>query len=335
MAGIRILGLPQQLEAIIDEFVVHGIRTDRVIIGADVTTLPNDAMEQIKQVCARHDIRLDSIDQLAGMPQLSMTLQQEGVSAASDAVANFQLSRYFAFRRFSDPLAALALIILLSPVLLMAAALALIDVGTPVLFWQQRIGRRGRPFLLYKLRTLKAPYDYRGRLIPDRSQLSFIGRLLRQTRCDELPQLFNVLVGDMALIGPRPLLPEDQPINPAMRLIARPGISGWAQVNGGKFLTPQQKDQYDEFYIRNASVWFDLRILYRTMQVLFRIGYQSDHQVAAADRVGFGKNEAKSSAIKNRAVRPAAMVHSPSLDPDISPALRFSDRIAHKPNPLI
>jgi hypothetical protein len=91
----------------------------------------------------------------------------------------------------------------------------------------------------------------------------------------------NVLVGDMSLIGPRPLLPEDQPTNPTTRLLVRPGISGWAQVNGGKFLTPQQKDEYDEYYIRNASVWFDLHIAFMTLKVLFRRSNQSDHEVAA------------------------------------------------------
>ena len=78
--------------------------------------------------------------------------------------------------------------------------------------------------------------------------------ILRQTRFDELPQLLNVLVGDMSLIGPRPLLPEDQPMNSATRLMVRPGITGWAQVNGGKFLTPEEKDLYDEFYIRDPRV---------------------------------------------------------------------------------
>jgi hypothetical protein len=105
--------------------------------------------------------------------------------------------------------------------------------------------------------------------------------LLRQSHLDELPQLLNVLVGDMSLIGPRPLLPEDQPSNPTTRLMVRPGITGWAQVNGGKFLTAQQKDEYDEYYIRNASIWFDLRIALLTLKVLFRRSGASDHAVAA------------------------------------------------------
>jgi lipopolysaccharide/colanic/teichoic acid biosynthesis glycosyltransferase len=214
-----------------------------------------------------NDIKLDFVGQLTGLAELRPTRSDTIAKPTPIAVPKFVLSPYFTFRRFADPFAALVLIILLSPIMVITALLVLMDIGTPVMFWQQRIGRKGRAFLLYKFRTLKAPYDWRGHPILDRNELSFIGRLLRQRRCDEFPQLFNVLVGDMALIGPRPLLPEDQPTNPTMRLIARPGITGWAQVNGGKFLTPEQKDQYDEFYIRNASVWFDLHILYMTLKV--------------------------------------------------------------------
>jgi lipopolysaccharide/colanic/teichoic acid biosynthesis glycosyltransferase len=102
--------------------------------------------------------------------------------------------------------------------------------------------------MLQKFRTLRPPFNWRGDPVPEREKVSLVGKFLRQTRIDELPQLLNILVGDMALIGPRPLLPEDQPANPATRLMVRPGITGWAQVNGGKFLTPEEKDQYDEYY---------------------------------------------------------------------------------------
>jgi lipopolysaccharide/colanic/teichoic acid biosynthesis glycosyltransferase len=174
---------------------------------------------------------------------------------------------------------------------MVAATIVLLDVGTPLLFWQQRIGQGGRKFLLYKFRTLRPPFDAQGQPVPENDRLSKAGKFFRQTRLDELPQLLNILVGDMSLIGPRPLLPEDQPKNPTTRLLVRPGITGWAQVNGGKFLTPEQKDDYDEYYIRNATPFFDLFIVLRTLKVLFRIGTQSDHEVAAASRVGFGKVE--------------------------------------------
>ena len=112
-----------------------------------------------------------------------------------------------------------------------------------------------------------------------------IGRLLRKTRLDELPQLFNVLVGDMSLIGPRPLLPHDQPTNPSVRLSARPGITGWAQVNGGNLVTVDEKGALDEWYIRNASLWLDLRIVGLTFLFLLTGERRSEQAVVDARAV--------------------------------------------------
>jgi lipopolysaccharide/colanic/teichoic acid biosynthesis glycosyltransferase len=145
-----------------------------------------------------------------------------------------------------------------------------IDVGSPVLFWQERTGRRGVPFLIYKYRTLRAPFDSRGRPALGDRQPSAVGRFLRSTRIDELPQLMNVLLGDMSLVGPRPLLPEDQPSNTALRLSVRPGITGWAQVNGAKLVSKEDKEKFDEWYIRNASPWVDTKIVLMTVRTLVR-----------------------------------------------------------------
>jgi lipopolysaccharide/colanic/teichoic acid biosynthesis glycosyltransferase len=113
-------------------------------------------------------------------------------------------------------------------------------------------------------------------------RLSAIGRFLRKCRFDEFPQLLNVLVGDMSLIGPRPLLPRDQPSNPTVRLSVRPGITGWAQVNGGNCLCVEEKDALDEWYIRNASLQLDLRIIFMTLVAVFRGEHRSDTAIAAA-----------------------------------------------------
>jgi lipopolysaccharide/colanic/teichoic acid biosynthesis glycosyltransferase len=158
------------------------------------------------------------------------------------------------------------LLVLFLPLWVLVAIVALLDVGSPIFFWQQRLGQHGRPFLLHKVRTLKPPFDWRGRKVPDAERLSAVGQLMRKCRLDEVAQLLNVLVGDMSLIGPRPLLPRDQPANPSIRLSVRPGITGWAQVNGGKLLSPEEKDALDEWYIRNASLWLDLRILFMTIR---------------------------------------------------------------------
>jgi lipopolysaccharide/colanic/teichoic acid biosynthesis glycosyltransferase len=297
VAGVRILAAPNHLEAVIEEFGVHGIRTDRVIIGDDENILLDEELTEIQRVCEQCKLKFDFVPQLIGLDELARASIETTPKAEHFSSPNFEVPRYFKFRSLFDFFAALAMTIVLSPLLLIAATLALLDVGLPVLFWQQRIGQGGRRFMVQKFRTLQPPFDWRGQPVPDRQKLSFIGQMLRTTRLDELPQLLNVLVGDMALIGPRPLLPEDQPANPATRLMVRPGITGWAQVNGGKYLTPEEKDQYDEFYIRNASPWFDLRIIFMTLKVLFRFTANSDHAVAADSVVGFGKTDDRQSTI--------------------------------------
>ena len=158
----------------------------------------------------------------------------------------------------------------------------LYDVGAPVLFWQQRIGRNGRKFLLHKFRTYHAPFDRNGNKIAPEDRLSKVGRAIRATRLDEIPQLLNILVGDMSLIGPRPLLPVDQPSDPRLRLSVRPGITGWAQLNGGTFLTPTQKDALDVWYIKHASLALDLRILIQTLLFSVVGGEKMNHGVVEA-----------------------------------------------------
>jgi len=319
MSGIRILTAPHQLDSVIEEFIVHGVDTDQVIIGEDSGSLGDEELTEIRRVCEHRQIRLDYLPHLIGLAEPPHDRDEPDQAVVEDtAVLSFEVPRYLKYRQVFDFFAALTIIVVVLPLLIASAVLTLLDFGSPVLFWQQRIGQGGRRFMLQKFRTLPPPYDWRGRPIPDRKQLSLVGKLLRQTRLDELPQLLNVLVGDMALIGPRPLLPEDQPLNPATRLMVRPGITGWAQVNGGKFLTPEQKDQYDEYYIRNASLWFDLRIVFMTLRVLFRFGGRSDYEVAASQLVGFGKtndNEHAKTETQRPTKAPARRIESPFLNP--------------------
>jgi len=175
--------------------------------------------------------------------------------------------------------------VLFFPLLVLAGVLVLLDVGPPIFFWQERLGRKGRPFLIYKFRTLKAPFDSTGHLTPGSRQPSAVGRFLRATRLDELPQLLNVLFGEMSLIGPRPLLSEDQPTNTSIRLSVRPGISGWAQVNGAKLVTKGEKEKLDEWYVRNASLWLDLRIAMMTIKLLLRGRVSSQEILADTEQV--------------------------------------------------
>jgi len=293
IAGIQVVATPHHLESVIEEFLVHGIHTDRIIVGDKADLLTGEELEEIQRVCKQRDIKLDFVMDLIGLTELPPPPTEKTREVKVRLGPNLELRRYFRFKPIFDFVAALVMTILIFPLLIIVATLALLDVGSPVLFWQQRIGQGGRRFMLQKFRTMRPPFDWNGNPVLERDKASFVGKILRQTRMDELPQLLNILVGDMALIGPRPLLPEDQPANPAIRLMVRPGITGWAQVNGGKFLTPEEKDQYDEYYIRNASPWFDLYIIFMTLKVLFRFTNHSDHEVAAANVVGFGKTEGR------------------------------------------
>ena len=144
--------------------------------------------------------------------------------------------------------------------------------------------QNGGNFFLYKFRTLQAPFDSHGQPVSEEQRFSWVGRLLRKTRLDELPQLFNVLVGDMALIGPRPLLPCDQPMNSTLRLTARPGITGWAQVNGGNLITADEKGVLDDWYVSNASLRLDMRVLGLTLLFLIRGERRSERALAQAPR---------------------------------------------------
>jgi sugar transferase EpsL len=159
------------------------------------------------------------------------------------------------------------------PLLLAVGLMIRWSMGRPILFRQQRPGRNGRPFLLYKFRTMNDARRPDGELLPDGDRLTQLGKFLRRTSLDELPQLWNVLRGDMSLVGPRPLLmkyldrysPEQ-----ARRLLAMPGVTGWAQIHGRNAITWEEKLALDVWYVDHRSAWLDLRILGMTAWKIFR-----------------------------------------------------------------
>ncbi len=167
-----------------------------------------------------------------------------------------------------DFFATLILIILLSPVLIILTVLVGFFIGRPILFKQKRPGLNGEPFVLYKFRTMTNEKDADGNLLPDEKRLTRFGQFLRATSLDELPELFNVLKGDMSLVGPRPLLMEYLPLyskEQARRHEVRPGITGWAQVNGRNALSWQDKFKLDVWYVDHVSFLLDLKILVMTL----------------------------------------------------------------------
>ena len=185
-------------------------------------------------------------------------------------------------KRLLDLAVTLPLALLTAPLLALGAALAAAQNGGPWLFRQPRPGRGGRLFTLYKLQTMTSARDpATGQLLPDAQRLPALGRWLRATSLDELPQLWNIVRGDMSLVGPRPLLPQYLPLysaRQARRHLVRPGLTGWAQVNGRNAISWEEKFAYDEWYVDHRSLGLDLRILARTVgRVLGRRG------IAAAD----------------------------------------------------
>jgi len=173
-------------------------------------------------------------------------------------------------KRAFDLLVAAGLLVALSPVLLLLALVVRVGVGRPILFRQVRPGLHGRPFTLYKFRTMHAPRDSHGGT--DAERLTRLGRLLRATSLDELPELWNVVRGEMSLVGPRPLLTEYLPLytpEQARRHEVRPGITGWAQVHGRNAVAWEERFALDVWYVDHRSFWLDLKILFLTVgQVL-------------------------------------------------------------------
>lgn len=175
-------------------------------------------------------------------------------------------------KRFFDLSTALIGLVVLSPIILVLAILIRQKLGSPILFIQTRPGLHGKPFKMVKFRTMTDARDADGNLLPDNIRLIAFGRFLRSTSLDELPELWNVLKGDMSLVGPRPLLMEYLPRytpDQARRHEVRPGITGWAQINGRNAISWNEKFKLDVWYVDNQSFWLDLKILFLTIKKVF------------------------------------------------------------------
>ena len=187
------------------------------------------------------------------------------------------------YRRFFKPLLdrilALVLLVLFAPLMLLTALAIYLWDGRPILFIQERPGYKGKIFKIYKFRTMTDERDEKGDLLPDEKRLKGVGKIIRSLSLDELPQLFNVLKGDMSFVGPRPLLKEYLPLyskEQMRRHDVKPGITGWAQVNGRNLLDWQTRFAYDVWYVDHCSFWLDLKILWMTiLKVIKREGVSS------------------------------------------------------------
>ncbi|KMY51880.1 sugar transferase [Peribacillus loiseleuriae] len=176
-------------------------------------------------------------------------------------------------KRLFDLLISLSLFIILFSIIISVAMLVRLKLGTPILFKQQRPGLHGKPFYVYKFRTMTEARDSNGQLLPDHIRLTSFGRFLRKCSLDEWPQLVNVMKGDISLVGPRPLLTEYLPLyteEQAKRHDVRPGITGWAQVNGRNAITWEEKFKLDVWYVENQSILLDMKILLLTAIKVFK-----------------------------------------------------------------
>lgn len=184
------------------------------------------------------------------------------------------------FKRLFDLSVAVVVIFFLWPVLLVIAILVRVRLGAPVFFRQVRPGLHGKPFEMVKFRTMLDARDAQGNLLPDAERMTRLGRFLRSSSLDELPELWNVLKGEMSLVGPRPLLMEYLPLysdEQRRRHEVRPGITGWAQVNGRNALSWDEKFKLDVWYVDNQSFWLDVKILFQTVKkVLVKDGISAD-----------------------------------------------------------
>lgn len=273
-----ILGTPEELPEILRILEVHGVFVDRIVVA-----MPSDAFSPATQQTLSELEGAIAFDYLHDDARFApLATGESGRSSqrsearcepplllvSDDDISSLGNRSYWRVKRAMDCIAALILLIILAPLFAIVAALVAFDVGSPVIFWQQRPGLNGRPFKLYKFRTMAPAHDASGRRLRDEDRSSWIGRFLRRTRLDELPQLVNIFVGEMSFVGPRPLLPIDQPADYSARTCVRPGLTGWAQIKGGREISAADKGALDVWYVRNASFALDVEVILSTISIV-------------------------------------------------------------------
>lgn len=193
-------------------------------------------------------------------------------------------------KRVFDLIVSVFALVALLPVLLVTAILVRVKLGSPIFFRQTRPGRDGKPFKMVKFRTMLDAFDKQGNPLPDQVRMTSFGGFLRATSLDELPELWNVIKGDMSLVGPRPLLMEYLSLyseEQFRRHSVRPGVTGWAQVNGRNAISWEDKFKLDVWYVDNQSIWLDLKILFLTAKkVLVRDGISGEGEVTMSKFTG-------------------------------------------------
>jgi lipopolysaccharide/colanic/teichoic acid biosynthesis glycosyltransferase len=193
-------------------------------------------------------------------------------------------------KRIFDVVASFLLLSMSLPIILFVACMIRIKLGSPVFFRQIRAGKKGKPFRMVKFRTMSDGFDVQGELLPDEDRITPFGEFLRRSSLDELPELWNVIKGDMSLVGPRPLLMDYLPLyskEQFRRHNVLPGVTGWAQVNGRNAISWHEKFLFDVWYVDNSSFWLDVKILFLTIKkVVFKEGISAEGQATMSRFTG-------------------------------------------------
>ncbi len=286
-----VLGSAVDVGEVVRRLEVHGIFVDSIVVTVAYDQLPVEAREAIEQVENATQIRVTYLTEWLGPSRAQRSdrdrplVLESPVSRLSDeTIAAIGRRRYWLVKRLIDILGAAVLIPVNLPVMMLVAVGVFFDVGSPSLFWQRRDGMGGRSFGVYKFRTMRAAHDSAGRRLSDDERVSAFGAALRRTRLDELPQLFMILTGKMSFIGPRPLLPADQTADARIRRIVRPGLTGWAQVHGGRHVSPEDKMILDAWYVCHASLWLDVQVVLLTFPMILKGETYDEDEILRARR---------------------------------------------------
>ncbi len=282
--GHRIYGADEHVPDIIRGLMVHGVRVRRIIVTVDPASLPEELAESLNAIASQGRVRVETLFDLIGLRAQDPARQPDASTGSPGTAKNARMAGgsssenldtvsianrpFWKIKRAGDFLVAAILLVLLAPLTLSVGCAVAIWIGRPLIFWQDRPGRGGRRFRLYKFRTMAPAHGADGGTLADDQRLNWLGQFLRMTRLDELPQLWNILAGDMSFVGPRPLLLADQVEGETVRLLIRPGLTGWAQVMGGRAVSAADKMALDAWYVRNASPLLDFRILFKTVPII-------------------------------------------------------------------
>jgi lipopolysaccharide/colanic/teichoic acid biosynthesis glycosyltransferase len=277
LRGIPIVATFDKIEEAVGRFKLRGVSVKKLILSANEAEIAPLSLARVQRAASRFNIPLIDIHTLfSEVAVVSDDEDELGVDVIE------LRGSYWLLKRGLDAVAAATLLIVLSPVMFIGAMIVAFDLGFPVVFWQERPGKHGKAIHVYKFRTMRDVIDAEGNPLSDEARTSRLGTFLRASRLDELPQLWNILKGDMSFIGPRPLLLVDQPEEVSRRLAIRPGVSGWAQINGGRLISPPEKRALDLWYIAHASLWLDLLTLWRTIAVVVNGDQRNEAQIERA-----------------------------------------------------